>query len=142
MLRVGSHRQFKENGGTVSSPSATNDGRSRVRIDGHERSQWFTPSLDDYEGSEAPRSEVLVPCRPLLHGLESVVPNLTSSRLYLPESQDAYGPLHSPVLDLDFAARLLPSSTDGHYHLYLDGLVMPWEKYSDFLHVMAHFGVI
>lgn len=27
---------------------------------------------------------------------------------------------HKPIFDLDFEAALLPSSTEGHYHLYLD----------------------
>lgn len=30
---------------------------------------------------------------------------------------------HFPVLDIDFPASLVPSSTPGHYHLYLDRAV-------------------
>lgn len=36
---------------------------------------------------------------------------------------------HSPVLDLDFEARLVPSSTPGHYHLFLDGLELDADAY-------------
>jgi hypothetical protein len=53
-----------------------------------------------------------------------------------------FGTWHSPVLDIDFEARLLPSSTEGHYHLYLDGIEMPWPKYRKLLEVLAEVGVI
>lgn len=36
--------------------------------------------------------------------------------------------LHAPVLDIDFGARLIPSSTLGHFHLYLDK-AMTWSAY-------------
>lgn len=49
---------------------------------------------------------------------------------------------HSPCIDLDFEARLEPSSTIGHYHLYLDGLEMDWDKYKNLLLALAEAGVI
>lgn len=49
---------------------------------------------------------------------------------------------HSPVLDLDYEATLLPSTNRGHYHLYLDGLELPWWKYRVLLYVLAWAGVI
>lgn len=49
---------------------------------------------------------------------------------------------HSPVLDLDFSARLIPSSTEGHFHLYLDGLEIPWDRYEPLLKALADAGVI
>jgi len=48
---------------------------------------------------------------------------------------------HAPVLDIDYEARLVPSSTEGHYHLYLDREV-PWEKYVAVLEVLADAGII
>jgi hypothetical protein len=57
-------------------------------------------------------------------------------------SSDVGNGMHSPVLDIDFPCRLVPSSTPGHYHLYLDGLVMPWHKYVRFLNMLAKYGVI
>lgn len=48
---------------------------------------------------------------------------------------------HAPVLDIDFEARLLPSRTEGHYHLYLDKQ-MPWWKYRILLKVLAWTGII
>lgn len=60
--------------------------------------------------------------------------NLVSSRL---ENSN-----HSPVLDIDFPARLEPSSTPGHFHLYLDGLEMQWSTYEALLVALGDAGVI
>jgi hypothetical protein len=60
--------------------------------------------------------------------------NLTSSLLT--------SGLHSPILDLDFPARLVPSSTEGHFHLYLDGLEIDWDRYEPLLKALADAGVI
>lgn len=49
--------------------------------------------------------------------------------------------LHAPVLDLDFPARLVPSSTPGHFHLYLD-VEMAWEVYEKLLGALAEAGVL
>lgn len=56
---------------------------------------------------------------------------------------DAPVALHLPVIDIDFEARLLPSTTEGHYHLYLDGMrPLLWEEYCDLLCTLAETGVI
>lgn len=60
--------------------------------------------------------------------------NLISSRL-----TDGF---HSPVLDVDYGARLIPSSTPGHFHLYLDDLRLTWDEYQELLLVLAKLGVI
>lgn len=44
--------------------------------------------------------------------------------------------LHRPVLDLDFSAHLVPSSSPGHCHLYIDR-PMTWETYSKLLDALA-----
>lgn len=49
--------------------------------------------------------------------------------------------LHAPVLDIDYSAALIPSSTKGHYHLYL-GVPMTWRKYKRLLKALAKAGVI
>lgn len=49
--------------------------------------------------------------------------------------------LHAPVLDIDFPARLLPSSTDEHYHLYLDK-PMTWWRYKRLLKALYKAGII
>lgn len=49
--------------------------------------------------------------------------------------------MHAPVLDIDFEARLVPSRTEGHYHLYLDK-EMPWWKYRFLLWALKVVGII
>lgn len=49
--------------------------------------------------------------------------------------------LHYPVLDIDFTAYTVPSTTPGHCHLYLDrGL--SWEQYEKLLSALADAGII
>lgn len=50
-------------------------------------------------------------------------------------------PLHRPVIDIDHAAKLLPSSTPGHYHLMIDR-PMTWANYQRLLDVMAEVGLV
>lgn len=49
--------------------------------------------------------------------------------------------LHAPVLDLDYPARLVPSSTPGNFHLYLD-VEIPWGKYALALWALSTAGLI
>lgn len=49
--------------------------------------------------------------------------------------------LHRPVLDIDFPVAVIPSSTPGHFHLYIDR-PMPWAKYASLLEKLAEAGVI
>lgn len=48
---------------------------------------------------------------------------------------------HKPVLDLDMDVLVLPSSTPGHHHLYIDH-AMPWNEYSLLMNVLAHVGIL
>ena len=48
---------------------------------------------------------------------------------------------HAPCLDIDFPARLVPSSTEGHFHLYLDREIS-WEKYAGLIRAMAEAGIL
>lgn len=50
--------------------------------------------------------------------------------------------LHKPVFDVDFPIRAVPSTTPGHFHLYLDGIEMEWPKYEALLRALAEAGVI
>lgn len=45
------------------------------------------------------------------------------------------------VLDIDLPAQLVPSSTPGHFHLYIDKEV-PTDKYMRLLEVLAEVGII
>lgn len=70
----------------------------------------------------------------------NVVTSLLSDE---PVSFDAEPRRHALVLDIDHPAWLVPSTTPGHYHLYVDvpGGIEP-EKYSTLLTALADAGVI
>lgn len=48
---------------------------------------------------------------------------------------------HMPVLDFDILARLVPSTTPGHGHLYID-VPMPWDKFRALLEALRDCGII
>jgi len=48
---------------------------------------------------------------------------------------------HAPAIDLDIKARLVPSSTPGHSHLYIDH-ELTWEQYRKLLEVMRDLGLV
>ena len=50
---------------------------------------------------------------------------------------------HRPVLDLDsVGAALVPSTTPGNFHLYLDGIELSWREYKRFLKACQRAGLI
>jgi hypothetical protein len=92
---------------------------------------WLDPRvMEAYGTSEAPDDVDRQP-----REVEDIAEaNLISSRLT--------SGLHAPVLDIDFHARLIPSSTPGHFHLYLDDLAITWPVYARLLLALADAGVI
>lgn len=48
---------------------------------------------------------------------------------------------HMPVLDIDYSAELIPSTTPGHFHLYLNREIS-WEQYRRLLLSMADCGLL
>lgn len=48
---------------------------------------------------------------------------------------------HAPVLDFDFPCRLVPSTHEGHFHLYID-TTMPWDDYVKLLTCMKEVGLL
>lgn len=66
---------------------------------------------------------------------------IEEANLITSEVEDFFGKYHRPILDIDFEAALVPSSTPGHYHLYLDRLV-PDKAYLAFLKAAAEAGII
>lgn len=48
---------------------------------------------------------------------------------------------HRPLLDLDWDSALLPSSTPGHHHLYINK-AMSWDSYKKFLTVCKEVGLL
>src|SRR5437763_1650105 len=53
----------------------------------------------------------------------------------------SYDTRHLPVLDLDFPCELLPSSTPGKFHLYMNKEVS-WLNYQNVLTAMAVAGLL
>lgn len=51
------------------------------------------------------------------------------------------GDWHLPVLDLDIPHTYVPSSTEGHGHLYLDTPVK-WSDYEKLLRTLARLGIL
>lgn len=49
--------------------------------------------------------------------------------------------LHYPALDIDFSTYVIPSTTEGHYHLYLD-IGLSWEKYKALLIALGDAGIL
>lgn len=77
----------------------------------------------------------------LAAGLDARVEVDTLEDANLIGSKSRYCDLHLPVLDIDFPARLVPSTTEGHFHLYLD-IPLTWEKYQAVLGVLAWAGIL
>lgn len=48
---------------------------------------------------------------------------------------------HAPCIDLDFPAHLVPSTTPGHFHLYLEQ-ELSWSDYEKLLKAMNEVGLI
>ena len=48
---------------------------------------------------------------------------------------------HAPAIDIDIPAYLIPSSTEGHSHLYFD-VEVPWDKYANLLRALADAGIV
>lgn len=49
--------------------------------------------------------------------------------------------LHKPVIDIDLPIKVLPSTTEGHFHLFIDK-EMTWDHYRDFLCALASVGIV
>lgn len=72
------------------------------------------------------------------------VAELADAHTWSSELVDAEGNrtgYHTVMLDIDFPVRVLPSSTKGHYHLYIDRVVEE-EKYFALLESLADAGIL
>lgn len=49
--------------------------------------------------------------------------------------------MHRPILDIDIPMHIIPSTTEGHGHLYIDKELTWWE-YKRLLHALADCGII
>jgi hypothetical protein len=67
--------------------------------------------------------------------LLGIKPNCIGSKL-----ADGSG-FHAPALDIDFPCLLIPSSTRGHFHLYIDKPI-EWGKYVKLLWALVDAGIL
>lgn len=90
----------------------------------------FNPDQDDYERDEPDRIETT---------------DLSDAQVVSSEVREGILPTdvgkHMLAIDLDAPAHLIPSSTDGHYHLYVE-VLMDWDRYENLLRALAEAGVI
>ena len=91
----------------------------------------------DFDEPEKPGEEYTRPAEVA----EPADANLITSRVKT-DFEDVFGTtIHKPVLDIDLPIQLLPSSTEGHFHLFIDK-AMTWEKYRRLMDVLAEVGIV
>ena len=84
-----------------------------------------------------PRTEVYVEFGD--YNREPLVPTEEHpANAYFSWGADGY---HYPCIDLDLPARLVPSSTEGHFHLYIDRPVM-WDAYVKLLDALVNADLV
>jgi hypothetical protein len=97
-------------------------------FDEHGRGYWNCPGLDAQGGSENG-----VNPKETREAASKEDANLISSLC-----SDG---MHRPVIDIDVPVRYVPSSTDGHGHLYVD-VPMTWEQYQGMLAALSDVGLV
>lgn len=105
-----------------------------------------TPSLDEQiaELSAHPHQLNRVDFEPGYGGNGDVEPAASAEVANLFSSLIVDGPeygRHTIALDLDVPARLIPSTTEGHSHLYID-VPVEWESVVDLLNLLADMGIV
>lgn len=71
---------------------------------------------------------------------EQKVADLDSANIISSEVEGKPG-RHKPVLDIDLGVKVIPSSTEGHFHLLIDK-EMSWDDYQRLLWVLADVGIV
>lgn len=103
-----------------------------------QRTYWHRPGLDDLDTADSEGMNEDDVNRKQVDTIDES--NLIGS---LVQGHEAHDPeaLHLPVLDFDFPCELRPSSSPGHYHLFIDR-PLEWAKYEKVLNVFAEVGLI
>lgn len=70
-----------------------------------------------------------------------VNPTLTRDSIFNWENEPQPTETHKLVLDLDIPAKLIPSSTEGHFHLYIDKEI-PAAEYWDLVQAFVDAGLV
>lgn len=114
----------------------------------HDRRMFYIPVLDpDYVAEDEAMQAEIDKVVDALDNVEPDPPSHCHEEVFSPTdsnliaSETTIGK-HRPVLDIDFEARLLPSKTEGHFHLYLDGIELGWDDYKKLLIVLAEVGIL
>src|SRR5213595_1286206 len=55
--------------------------------------------------------------------------------------RDSFEEFHRPILDIDLPMHIVPSTTPGHGHLYIDKIIT-WEQYQTLLDALEFCGII
>lgn len=101
----------------------------------YERKHVFINFADAYEEAEVERYNFRPP------GDANAVSSFLDHPTNPCNGEDFDNALHLPVIDLDYPCELVPSSTPGHFHLYLNKSIT-WNKYKNLLIAMADAGII
>lgn len=92
-----------------------------------DRTYWHSDQLDADDGAyDSENPETRKRC------------NEAQANLVASLTEDGF---HAPVIDLDIPARLVPSSTEGHSHLYID-VDLTWYAYRRLLRALCEAGII
>jgi len=89
--------------------------------------QMFAVAEIDGDYDEAPAERTLTPSAHEANLITSIVADNSG--------------MHRPVLDIDVPCVLVPSSTPGHFHLYIDK-PMSWKTYHALLCALGEAGIL
>lgn len=109
------------------------------------RCRAYLPSLGkdkDYKNtppaSDGSKPEAIIMEKP---DQDSPVPYYNLITSHPLDVADFENNIHYPCIDLDIPCYLIPSSTPGHSHLYIDHKVS-WEDYKKVLYALAEAGIV
>lgn len=69
------------------------------------------------------------------------VADLDEADIITSEVQNTNGKTHKLVLDIDFPVKVVPSTTEGHFHLYIDKK-MSKEAYFELVRAFVDAGIV
>jgi hypothetical protein len=99
-----------------------------------ERKRWYSPTVNDPLAQDVYHDINRVEVE---DGQEA---NLVSSNVK--DNDDPFGnDWHLPCLDIDFPVHVVPSTTPGHFHLYLNRHVT-WDQYQELLDALYNAELI
>lgn len=103
--------------------------------DQHGRKYFFLADLDKRNGSGTAPEDAAIDNEDRQPATAETA-NLVSSEVGYPNLPGMEGKFHKPVLDFDLPIRAIPSTTEGHFHLYIDR-AMSWDDYEKLLTVLG-----